>query len=283
MRAAIMSLDTLAGADSRIEATGDDVGQRRVDGDLQIDRGVLREKAREQRREHEVRRWRQYRKAQEITASRRKLSQDPANASQSSKYMFFSQSPVTQARSDIVEYLEQRKVAMRESVLHRIAIVVVVAALGCAAMATDAVARAGGGAGHGGGGMGAGNFGGAMGGSHFGGGMGRGFGGGHLGGAMGGGRFGGSLGGGHFGGGHFAGRFEHGHRRRARGLEIPFGYYDGGYSGYYDPSTVAPDEQPAYPITVYPYVTPPRSRCSAQTYKVPSEAGGEASINVVRC
>ena len=65
MRAAIMSLDTLAGADSRIEATGDDVGQRRVDGDLQIDCGVLREKAREQRREHEVRRWRQYRKAQE--------------------------------------------------------------------------------------------------------------------------------------------------------------------------------------------------------------------------
>jgi hypothetical protein len=192
--------------------------------------------------------------------------------------------PLTQARSDIVEYLEQRKVAaMRESVLHRIAIVVVAAALGCAAMATDAVARAGGGAGHGGGGMGGGNFGGAMGGSHFGGGMGRGFGGGDFGGAMGGGRFGGSLGGGHFGGGRFAGRFEHGHHRRVRGLEIPFGYYDDGYSGYYDPSTVAPDEQPAYPITAYPYVTPPRSRCSTQPYKVPSEAGGEASVNVVRC
>jgi len=27
----------------------------------------------------------------------------------------------------------------------------------------------------------------------------------------------------------------------------------------------------------------PRSSCSTQTYKVPSEAGGEASINVVRC
>ena len=54
-------------------------------------------------------------------------------------------------------------------------------------------------------------------------------------------------------------------------------------SGYYDPSTVAPDEQPAYPTTAYPYVKPPRSSCSTHTYKVPSEAGGEASVNVVRC
>ena len=30
-------------------------------------------------------------------------------------------------------------------------------------------------------------------------------------------------------------------------------------SGYYDPSTLAPDEQPAYPTTAYPYVKPPRS------------------------
>jgi hypothetical protein len=44
--------------------------------------------------------------------------------------------------------------------------------------------------------------------------------------------------------------------------------------GDYDPSTVRPDEQP---------VKPPRSSCSTQTYKVPSEGGGEASINVVRC
>ena len=42
----------------------------------------------------------------------------------------------------------------------------------------------------------------------------------------------------------------------------------------YDPSTVRPDEQP---------VMPPRSSCSTQTYKVPSEGGGEASINMVRC
>jgi hypothetical protein len=53
--------------------------------------------------------------------------------------------------------------------------------------------------------------------------------------------------------------------------------------GYYDPSTVTPDEQPTYPTTAYPYVKPPRSSCSTQTYKVPSENGGEASINVVRC
>jgi hypothetical protein len=46
------------------------------------------------------------------------------------------------------------------------------------------------------------------------------------------------------------------------------------YSGDYDPSTVGPDEQP---------VKPPRSSCSTQTYKVPSEGGGEASINMVRC
>jgi hypothetical protein len=46
------------------------------------------------------------------------------------------------------------------------------------------------------------------------------------------------------------------------------------YSGDYDPSTVGPDEQP---------VKPPRSSCSTQTYKVPSENGGETSVNVVRC
>jgi hypothetical protein len=44
--------------------------------------------------------------------------------------------------------------------------------------------------------------------------------------------------------------------------------------GDHDPSTVRPNEQP---------VKPPRSSCSTQTYKVPSEGGGEASINMVRC
>jgi hypothetical protein len=46
------------------------------------------------------------------------------------------------------------------------------------------------------------------------------------------------------------------------------------YSGDYDPSTVGPDERP---------VKPPRPSCSTQTFKVPSEAGGETSVNVVRC
>ena len=167
--------------------------------------------------------------------------------------------------------------------MHRIAIVVVAVALGSAVIATDAVAAGGNAGGHGGGAMGGGHFGGAMGGSHFGGGMGRGFGGGHFGDAMGGGRIGGGLGGGHIGGGRFAGRFDHRRHGRARGLAAPFGYYDDWYSGNYDPSTVTPDEQPTYPTTAYPYVKPPRSSCSTQTYKVPSEAGGEASINVVRC
>jgi hypothetical protein len=103
--------------------------------------------------------------------------------------------------------------------LNRIAIVVVAAALGSAAIATDAVARGDGGAGHGGG-------------------------------AMSGGRIGGG-----FSGGHFAGRFKHGHHGRARGLTVPFGYYDDSYSGDYDPS-VTPDEQPAYPTTAYPDVQP---------------------------
>ena len=46
------------------------------------------------------------------------------------------------------------------------------------------------------------------------------------------------------------------------------------YSGHHDASTVAPDEQPVKP--------PGPSRCT-QSYKVPSEGGGEASINIVRC
>jgi hypothetical protein len=46
------------------------------------------------------------------------------------------------------------------------------------------------------------------------------------------------------------------------------------YSGDYDPPTVGSDERP---------VKPPRSSCSTQTFKVPSEAGGETSVNVVRC
>ena len=137
------------------------------------------------------------------------------------------------------------------SLLHKIAIIVAAIAVGSAGIATDAFARGGGGGSHVGGG------------GHFGGGMGEG----HFGGAM--------------SGGHFGGRAEHQPHGHYRGWGEPYGYY--GDSGYYDPSTVAPDEQPTYPTTAYPYVKPPRSSCSTQTYKVPSEHGGEASVNVVRC
>jgi hypothetical protein len=46
------------------------------------------------------------------------------------------------------------------------------------------------------------------------------------------------------------------------------------YSGNYDPSTVGPDERAVKPM---------RPGCSTQIFKVPSEAGGEASVSVVRC
>ena len=153
--------------------------------------------------------------------------------------------------------------------MHRIASVVVAVALGSAVIATGAVAAGGNAGGHGGGGMGGGHFGGAMGGSHFGGGMGRGFGG-HFGGAMGGGRIGSDLRGGHSGGGRFAGRFERSHRVRG----LPFGYYDDWYSGYgyYDPSTVTPDEQLTYPAPVVPPPPAPDAKVVSNPYsRVPSE------------
>ena len=148
---------------------------------------------------------------------------------------------------------------VKKFLLHRAAIIVAAIAVGSAGIATDALAR--GGEGHSGGGMGSGYFGG-----------------------MSEGHFGGTMSGGHLGaivGGHFGGSAEHQRYGHYRGGEAPYGYY--GDSGYYDPSTVAPDEQPTYPTTAYPYVKPPRSSCSTQTYKVPSEGGGETSVNVVRC
>ena len=153
--------------------------------------------------------------------------------------------------------------------MHRIASVVVAVALGSAVIATGAVAAGGNAGGRGGGGMGGGHFGGAMGGSHFGGGMGRGFGGGHFVGAMGGGRIGSDLRGGHFGGGRFAGRFERSHRVRG----LPFGYYDDWYSGYgyYDASTVTPDEQLTYPAPVVPSPPAPDAKVVSNPYsRVPS-------------
>ncbi len=144
-------------------------------------------------------------------------------------------------------------------------------------LTADAFARGGGGGGGHGGGFGGGAHmgGGIGGGAHMGGGVG------HFGGS--GGAFGRGFAGQHFAAarGHF-GRDRHfGRGRRfAPGWGEPYGYYDD--SGYYDPSTAAPDEQPAYPTTAYPYVKPPRSSCRTQTYKVPSEAGGEASVNVAQ-
>jgi hypothetical protein len=144
--------------------------------------------------------------------------------------------------------------------LRKTMIVLATAAALTGGLTADAFARGGGG---GGGGHGGGHGGGFGGGAH----MGGGFGGAHIGG------FGGGA---HFGReGHLRGR------RFAPGWGAPYGYYAD--SGYYDPSTVTADEQPTYPTTAYPYVKPPRSSCSTQTYKVPSEAGGKASINVVRC
>src|SRR6266446_9265588 len=168
--------------------------------------------------------------------------------------------------------------------LRKTMIVFATAAALTGGLTADALARGGGGGGGHGGGFGGGAHMGGFGGAHMGGGFGRG----HFGGGR-------AFGRG-FAGQHFAkasGRFGHDRhfgrgRRFAPGWGTPYGYYGDsvgyyGGGGYYDPSTVAPDEQPANPIAAYPYVTPPRSRCSTQTYKVPSEAGGEASVNVVRC
>jgi hypothetical protein len=64
-----------------------------------------------------------------------------------------------------------------------------------------------------------------------------------------------------------------------------YGYGDYGapwYGDYGDSTYVTPDQQSqsdATPTTQ----TPRRLGCSAQTYKVPSEAGGETSVKVVRC
>jgi hypothetical protein len=42
-------------------------------------------------------------------------------------------------------------------------------------------------------------------------------------------------------------------------------------------------KQSPYAIRAYPGMKPPHSHCSTQTYTVPSEAGGKASVNIVRC
>ena len=54
------------------------------------------------------------------------------------------------------------------------------------------------------------------------------------------------------------------------------------YGDYGDSTYVVPDQQ-SQPDATPTTQTPPRLGCSAQTYKVPSEAGGETSVKVVRC
>src|SRR5262245_43393086 len=57
------------------------------------------------------------------------------------------------------------------------------------------------------------------------------------------------------------------------------------YGDYGDPTYVEPDVQSPSATSQGPdsNVAPRRLGCSAQTYKVPSEAGGEPSVKVVRC
>jgi hypothetical protein len=139
------------------------------------------------------------------------------------------------------------------AMLRKTMIVLATASALTGGLTADAFARGGGGGGGHGGGFG--------GGAHMGGGIG---GGAHMGGGVG--HFGGSGGafGRGFAGHHFAaargnfGRDRHfGRGRRfAPGWGAPYGYYGDYYgdSGYYDASTIAPDEQPTYPA---PVVTPP--------------------------
>jgi hypothetical protein len=59
-----VTLDAFVDADASIEALGDDIGQRRLDRDLEPDFGIGREEARHDRSEDELRRRRQHRQAQ---------------------------------------------------------------------------------------------------------------------------------------------------------------------------------------------------------------------------
>src|ERR1700720_2517334 len=159
---------------------------------------------------------------------------------------------ITQGRAKVVG--PEFKTSLRKTM-----IVLATASALTGGLTAAAFARGGGGGGGHGGGFG--------GGAHMGGGIG---GGAHMGGGVG--HFGGSGGafGRGFAGQHFAtarghfGRDRHfGRGRRfAPGWGVPYGYYGDYYgdSGYYDPSTVAPGEQPAYPTADYaaaPIATPP--------------------------
>ncbi len=177
---------------------------------------------------------------------------------------------------------------MKKHMLCKIAILVAVMAVGSAGIATDALARGGGG-----------GRGGAFGGGHFGGMSGRPFGSGMRAGQFGmragqfgvrAGQFGSGMRAGQFGvrAGQFGSRVRAGHfRSRAAvlggapyyGYGYGYGYYDG--SNYSD-STVAPDEQPTYPTGIAPNEQPtyPASamRCrSPERSTAPSRRPGHTS------
>jgi hypothetical protein len=166
--------------------------------------------------------------------------------------------------------------------LHRTIIVVAAVALGAVSLATDALARGGGG----GGGQ-----------------VSSGLRGGHIGGGLGVARTGrAGLGRMHVGGGAFAadhsgggmgsdhlGHQQHAHGRRHDRFGFGgFGGYGYGYengcldnydAGCFDHPT---NEDAAVPGPVDPTAIH-RSGCRTQTQKVPSEDGGERTVNIVRC
>jgi len=82
-------------------------------------------------------------------------------------------------------------------------------------------------------------------------------------------------------------RFRHSTGPRRIWVGVPW-YSDYGgpwYGDYGDSTYVVPDEQSPSDTspTTDANMTPRRLGCSAQTYRVPSEAGGETSVKVVRC
>ena len=76
---------------------------------------------------------------------------------------------------------------------------------------------------------------------------------------------------------------------------FPFWWTYAGGAPYYDPDYYPSDYQPNYglPATAYPPfedyppqrrpVVPHEPECRTDTQKVPSEAGGERTINITRC
>jgi hypothetical protein len=158
--------------------------------------------------------------------------------------------------------------------LHRTIILVAAVALGPVSLATDALARGGGG--HVSGDLRGGHIGGALGRAH----IGRG----RLGGMhVGGGAFAADHSGGGVGGGHLD------HQQHAYGRRHDrFGFggygYENGCLDDYDNSCLdhPTNEDVAMPEPVDPTAVR-RSGCRTQTQKVPSEDGGERTVNIVRC